>query len=65
MSLLDHSVNFHDIVFLEQLCTFRSFHECMFRTGFEVVADNESKMAKMRDILKEKFPDLITYGCPT
>ena len=32
MSLLDHSLNLHDIVFLEQFCTFRSFHKGMVRT---------------------------------
>ena len=28
---------------------------------FAVVTDNESKMTKMGDTLKEKYPDIITY----
>lgn len=30
---------------------------------FAIVTDNENKMGKMWDILKKKYPDLITYGC--
>lgn len=30
---------------------------------FALVTDNEKKMVKVREILKEKFPDLVTYGC--
>lgn len=30
---------------------------------FAVVTDNEPKMTKMWEILNEKHPDLITYGC--
>lgn len=30
---------------------------------FAVCTDNENKMNKMKEILKEKYPNLLTYGC--
>lgn len=38
-------------------------HENLHSEVFAVVTDNENKMCKMWDILKQKYPNLITYGC--
>ena len=30
---------------------------------FAVVTDNENKMVKMKELIKRKYPNVITYGC--
>ncbi|CAH1109860.1 unnamed protein product [Psylliodes chrysocephalus] len=30
---------------------------------FAICIDNETKMVNMKDILKETYPNLLTYGC--
>lgn len=30
---------------------------------FAVCTDSENKMIKMKELLTEKYPNLITYGC--
>lgn len=30
---------------------------------FAIVTDNEPKMTKLRDIISQSFPNIITYGC--
>jgi len=30
---------------------------------FAICTDNESKMVRMKELLAEKFPSLLTYGC--
>ena len=43
-----------------------AIHHCNTIFGIEVFSictDNENKMIKTREIVKEKYPNMITYGC--
>ncbi|XP_047128963.1 uncharacterized protein LOC124809189 isoform X2 [Hydra vulgaris] len=48
----------------ELLCNvIKDLKETYNKEVFAVVTDNENKMKKMRDSIKETYPNLLTYGC--